>query len=189
MRTPHARDFLIGLAQEHLDREMAPYLADPPRIQADIWERTGQEIPVELIEAYVHEGKVIINKPFWLDFIGNHVDGAARRIYDKGWWRIDAPEGVDFITSDIGIVKFRNRFFEDPVEVRIGWWNSGYHWVMPVSPNIALGIGPDLPHAVVTAERQWVEQVNRLIVDQARRFVYSREFKEWIPPVLGLPLA
>lgn len=45
---------------------------------------------------------VTVNKGVWLDFIGDNIDRAAKRLFGMVWSFLAAPSGCAYITNDVG---------------------------------------------------------------------------------------
>jgi hypothetical protein len=87
------------------------------------------------------------------------------------------PPGHELLLNDVGIVKFRGSFATEPVPFTLGWSGDCHHWLMPLSPHVALTIAPDNKYWLGTGSPGWVEAVNRRLVLDAHRYVYSRGFE------------
>lgn len=175
LRSPKARDFLMSATQQALERDWAALHADPEKLRRVIWEQSGRQLTDEAIEYARSTYRPLVAKPFWFHFMMRQIGPGARRLFAYRWLVVQAPPALEYLTSDIGIVKHIGDF-TNPVEHTIGWWNQAPGWVMPLSPTKALALSPDGECEQGTAEATpaFLEQLNRTMVAQAHRFVYSR---------------
>lgn len=172
LRTPKAKDFLLGITQEGLDQ----YWSDKETVKRDFLKATGVKISNEELEGALAEYKPEVAKPFWLSFMVEHLDRGGERLWNCEWMILRAPDELEFLTSDIGIVKYRGDF-SNPVKPKIGWWNRASGWVVPLAPHRALALQPARSPGLVsaTAWPHFLKRLNRKMAVQAYRFVYSRQ--------------
>ncbi len=181
LRSPKAHDFLMGVTQESLERDWAALHADPEKLRSMIREQSGVEITDEVIEYARSKYRPQVAKPFWFHFMIRQINPGARRLFAYRWLVVQAPPGLEYLTSDIGIVKHIGDF-TNPATHMIGWWNGAPGWVMPLSPTKALALSPDgeREQGAADATPAFLEQFNRTMVAQAHRFVYSRGHHQFI---------
>ncbi len=103
----------------------------------------------------------------------------APGLHSMRWLRGFAPGGVEFLTSDVGIVKCKGR------PDAFTSWDMGFTegrdiWIFPLKPEVALMIapagGPDLSGPL---KPEWIRAVNKHLWVDAYRWVFSRKA---IPP-------
>ncbi len=111
-------------------------------------------------------------KPGWLDYLKESRPIARVNVKGRRWSIVDAPEGEEFLTSDLGIVKSILGPHQ-PVPWYPGTAQFREHWLVPISPRRAIALSPhQAPDPIGTPEI--VRITNRQIIADARRYVYSR---------------
>jgi hypothetical protein len=182
LRSPKARDFLLGQSQKFLDQLKKEMWKDRERVKREIFDEAGLLLSDELYDKIAESVRYEIQKPHWLETMQRQVNTGAERLFGLEWIKLAAPDGLEFLTSDVGVVKFWEGFAR-PAPHTIGWWNQADHWVMPLSPKYAIAFGRAHPRYRNTADARpgLVKRLNRLLVDQARRWVYTRRQEPFVP--------
>lgn len=172
MRTPLARDLILRMFQTELQAEIHSYTDDVRRVRREIWRDQGAWVRLDEIQQYVHTTEVIVPKTAWLNYLGETVNKAGRRIFEMKWHVFEAPGSYDFVTNDVGIVKGRNGF-HDLRSYHMGVTAFPF-WVVPLSPRVALGLAPPYVTGSFRPSNSWVGTVNKRLAHDAHRQVYSR---------------
>lgn len=182
MRTPKVRDFLIPLFQRGISEEWSRMTADRKQLRDDIRRATGTDYTDEELAFHIQTHSVEVNKGVWLDFLLRNVNVAGKRIYRMSWRMVKAPDNYTFLTNDVGIVKFAGSF-EHPVPFVLGFAAARSHWLVPLSRSWALALEPSGKPAneeLVEARPAWIKAINRQLVTDADRFVYSARFHPFV---------
>jgi hypothetical protein len=103
----------------------------------------------------------------------------ADLIYRLPWTLIDAPRGVEFLTSDAPLVKVLTdravpSFFAG------GWLSPSAETTFALSPSTCLAIRPDGIEARIEGKKRWCRDLNKRVVAQANRFVVSRSRDSYV---------
>lgn len=173
MRTPKARDMLVALFQSELDAWYAGLARDLPRLRKSILDATGVDYSERELRDAHGSYSVEVTKGVWLDFIRDNLNRAAERLHHGVWHVVRAPANHEFLTNDIGILKFSGSF-QRPVKYALGFFASRDRWLVPLDPKAALAIGPGDDTTKIRADAAWMDATNDQIVTDAARFVYSR---------------
>lgn len=185
IRSPTARDHVITTLQGMSDH----WWEEQSRVEFKSGlEAAGIPFTDEDLDAAMEDlGRPTVDKSDWLDLISD-LDRATAAVLSLGWILVRAPGGYEFLTNDVGLVKFAGGL-QSPAPPTPGFNSGGTHWVVPLSPKRALAIAPGASR-VVTSTSKMVKDTNRAIVETADRFVYSRlrsEFVEkWWSEAAGL---
>jgi len=171
MRTPLARDHVVGAFQRGLDAEYANLTEDLPSLRQSIRRATGTRYTLARLRELADDHSLECNKGVWLEFILRNVTRVGEILRGKNWYLVRAPSPYEFLTSDLGIVKFA-KSFRRPVGYSFGFSAGRQRWLMPLDPKTSLAIGPTSDSVAVTPA--WLQAVNDQIVADAARFVYSR---------------
>lgn len=179
VRTPRAREFLLRHAQRGLQAHLDERLADVEAGIKSIKEADGIDLTVEEYEELRRKNPVDVEvtPAFWLNFVSRNLSTGARRIFEYQWVLAEAPSGLEFVMSDIGIVKYADGFYT-PRANMLGWSNQTNHWFLPLTPKLGLAIGPGRYPRVTgsgTATRDFVKAFNRSLVFGASRWVFCRQ--------------
>jgi hypothetical protein len=112
----------------------------------------------------------------WISTLRTEPEELALKVEQSGWKVIRAPDGVSFLTPDIGLVKVLKNI-HSPVEYSPGWTDAagGYrHWVFPLDPGALLFISPGIADGVVKrASPKACRAINMRILEQAHRYVFA----------------
>jgi hypothetical protein len=183
LRTPRARATVLQLFQAGIDDWYTGLASDLSRLRSEILETTGTEYSDEELQLYLETYTPQVTKPSWLDFMGGNLNRAGERIYYMGWRVVVAPPKFEFLTNDVGIVKFFGTFSQ-PVSYVLGWAAGRDHWLVPLSAQIALALAPADRGPPRQGKPEWIQRVNRQIVKDAWRFVYSHAYSSGVQPWL-----
>jgi hypothetical protein len=173
MRTPAARDTLVPIFQRELNAWYAGLARDLPRLRKSILDATGVDYSESELGDAHRSYSVEVTKGVWLDFIRDNLNRAAARLHDSVWHVVRAPANYEFLTNDIGIVKF-SASFKRPVNYVLGFFAARDRWLVPLDPKAALAIGPGGDVTRIRAEPSWMDATNTQVVADAARFVYSK---------------
>lgn len=182
MRTPKVRDILVPAFRAEIEREWAEMTRDRSKVRQEILNATGVGYSYEELEHLIGSHNVEVNTGFWLDFLTRNANVAGKRLFDMEWRLVDAPEPYTYLTNDVGIAKFRGSV-GNPVPFAIGFDKGITHWVVPLSPHAALVLSPRTGNRLadpVEARATWAKALNRRLVLDAHRFVYSRWFAPYV---------
>lgn len=180
MRTPRACDYLLRSYQARLDHWYQSWISDLPRLQREIYESQTTTYTIEELREFVAEHHPEADKLAWLEFIQNSVADAAGRIMQMRWEVVDAPAGLEFVTSDLGVVKFFEGF-DRPCTWRMGFSLGVSHWFVPLSSHRGVALIPSTDPRPLKATRSFVKAVNRRLVLDAWRFVFSTKYHKFVP--------
>lgn len=172
LRTPATRDFIMSGAQKQFEADYALRMSDTASIRAAIVADSGVDIPEDEIAALAAAYRPTVAKGFWLDFLHRHTQAALPRLLSMGWTLFHADDATEFITSDIGIVKFRGGW-DRPVPFAPGWWINAEAWFIPLTPKLALAMAPGLKGIEKRAERSYVDVVNGAMAAQSSEFTFA----------------
>lgn len=173
MRTPRARDILVPLFQRELDAWYAGLTRDLPHLRKSILDDTGVNCSESDLRDAHGSYSVEVTKGVWLDFIRDNLNRAAERLHHSVWHVVRAPANYEFLTNDIGIVKFSGSF-KRPVNYALGFFAARDRWLVPLDQKTALAIGPGNDTTQIRADPAWMDATNDQIITDAARFVYSR---------------
>jgi hypothetical protein len=157
--------------------------ADRSKLREDILHATGTDYSDDELEFHIQTHSVEVNKGTWLDFLLNNVNLAGKRIYNMRWSLVEAPDNHSFVTNDVGIVKFAGSF-ERPVSFVLGFAAARTHWLVPLGSKWALALEPSDRASFgdpIQARAHWLKAINRQLVLDADRFVYSEAYHDFVP--------
>ena len=177
LRTPATRDFVMKVAQKGLEGEYDARTADTAALRAAILEDSGVELSDEDIRTLAAEYRPVVTKGLWLEFLRTQTVKAMPRLLAKGWTLIDAEEGTEFLTSDVGILKHHGAW-DRPGPNAPGWWTNADRWLMPLTPRLILAMAPGLLPQEKLAQRSYVDLFNRNVVSYACEFVFASSENE-----------
>jgi uncharacterized protein DUF4238 len=175
LRTPRSKDRVLSLFRAGFDQQWADWRSRPQELAAAIARDSGTLYAPEEILEMLGEFQYEMTPNAWLDFFGSMVNKVAQRLHGMRWLRGYAPEGVEFVTSDVGIVKCHGR--ADAFTT----WDMGFTggrdiWIFPLKPEVALVIAPaGGPSLSGPCRPEWVRAVNKHMWDDAYRWVFSRK--------------
>lgn len=109
----------------------------------------------------------------WLNFIQATVGLARINVKSRRWRLLDAPKGLEFVTNDLGVVKSLVGWHE-PANWEPGTLLGRSFWLVPLSPRRALAIEPTEASDTPRATPEVVRAINRQMLLDARRYVFSR---------------
>lgn len=127
-------------------------------------------------------------KPAWLNYLRETRTIARINVKARTWTIVEATDRTEFITSDLGIAKSLLGPTE-PAPWEPGTILGRAHWIVPISPRLAIAITP--PNAPLPeASSQLVVATNQQLARDARRYVYAHscldsEFFAVAPEVAG----
>lgn len=175
-RVPRMRDVVIKFMSEIGQRILDLSMNHPEAVKKN-FDEMGKPITDEklakMIEGVKAGGiKIEATKAAWLSAatVANEI---AEMLNRMPWTVLDAPAGVEFLTSDAPIVKV----LTDPNVPRMyagGWLSPSAESTFALDPSHTLAIAPDGNEGRFGIRRAWCKDVNTRVVSQARRFVVSR---------------
>lgn len=174
MRTPRAKDYLLRSYQAYLDHWYKSWTSDLPRLQHMIDTTHGTRYSIQELRDLIAEHYPIAEKFAWLEFIKDSVADATGRILKMRWEVVDALDGIEFLTSDLGIVKYFESF-EQPCTWRMGFSLGASHWLIPLSPKRGLALIPSTDHRPLALTKRVVRAANKRLVLDAWRFVFTKD--------------
>lgn len=174
LRTPRAKDRVLSLYRAGFDRQWEDWRSRPHELAAAIARDSGTIYAPEEIVEMLGEYQYEVTSDAWLDFLGSMVNKVGQRLHSMRWLRAYAPQGVEFVTSDVGIVKCQGR------PNAFTSWDMGFTggrdiWIFSLKPEVALVIAPaGGPSLSGPSRPEWVRAVNEHMWDDAYRWVFSR---------------
>lgn len=111
-------------------------------------------------------------KSEWFRFMQRYSTPARLELKSRLWTMLDAPTSMQFVTSDIGIVKAVVGF-ETPVGWEMGFHARRLSWLVPLSPRRALAMTPNDFPAPEPPSASTVAAVNYQFILDAPEFIYS----------------
>lgn len=171
MRTPAVRDLLVP----EFHAAAVGAISDTALTRRELRKQGIHATKREIRQREAGYGKPAaagMAKPAWLSYIQESRGLARMNVKARRWLMIDAPNGTEFITSDLGIAKSRlGPLSPDP-------WAMGTalglaHWVVPLSSRRALTVTPAGYPELLSPSRELVVATNRRLCRDARRFVFS----------------
>jgi hypothetical protein len=171
MRTPIVRDLLVP----ELSRGAAEAGGDARAAQRAL-RRRGREFSLGHIERESRKLQPYLRaqgKAGWLKYIEDQLPAARLNVKARKMTVLDAPDGLEFITSDVGIVKAIGNFAV-PAPWEGGTIGGRFHWLVPLSPARALAVTDQAlpPPSPLTASV--LAGLNHKLILDAREFVYAR---------------
>jgi hypothetical protein len=179
LRTPKAREIVLGIEQRAADSAWAALKRDVPATRARINADGGPDFSDEEITYYLEILAPEAANGAFTAFMARHINDGARRLYAMNWLIVDALIGQDFITSDLGILKFRGGW-HDPVPHALGWIAKAEGWVVPLTPHTALVVAPGGDRGRGIATPEFLSLVNRELAAQAHQLVFARRPTPWV---------
>jgi hypothetical protein len=166
MRTPAVRDLSLAFLQRGIESGW-------PEVVAESLAALQLDASPDAVRVTAAMYAPRVTNAAWLGIIRANLDRVARDIARRPWTIVAAPSGYDWLTSDIGIVKFADDF-DQPVSAGPGWAHGKKRWLFPVTPRIAIAVSPKEAPEYAEARSGWLKVVNRQMVLDARTFVASR---------------
>jgi Protein of unknown function (DUF4238) len=175
-RIPRMRDAVSGLVTQVGERVL-DLLVEHPENMKRTFEDMGTPMSDEdlgrLVEGVKSGGiKIEATKVAWLQS-ASIVTEIATMLDNMPWTVLEAPSGVEFLTSDSPIVKV----VTDPTVPRHlagGWLSPAAESTFALDPSHMLAIRPDGKEGRFGIRKAWCDDVNRRLISHARRFVVSR---------------
>lgn len=182
VRVPRMRDTVQKFMSEVGTRILSIAVEHPEHIQRTLEEAEAPVSDEELekmVEA-VRSGGIDVQatKIPWLSSMAIATE-IADLIYRLPWTLIDAPRGVEFLTSDAPLVKvLTDRAV--PSLFAGGWLSPSAETTFALSPGTCLAIRPDGIEARIEGKKRWCRDVNKRLVAQANRFAVSRRRDSYV---------
>ncbi len=171
MRTPIVRDLLVP----ELSRGAAQAGGDARGAQRAL-SRRGKFFSLARIESVSAKLQPYLRaqgKAGWLKYIEDQLPVATRNVQARTMTVLDAPTGLEFITSDVGIVK-AIASLAAPAPWEGGTIGGRFNWLVPLSPHRALAVTDKAFPAPPALTESDLAAVNRQLILDAREFVYAR---------------
>jgi hypothetical protein len=171
LRTPAVRDLLVP-AFHAVGRRS---LQDTKRARTELLKRGVRTTRGEVERISQRNSARMakeLAKPAWLSYLQNARQIARINVKARRWTVVEAPSGLEFITSDLGIAKSLLGPLQ-PAPWEPGTAIGRAHWIVPISPERAVALTPSqapdpLPSAAL------VHATNQQLILDARRYVYCR---------------
>ncbi len=181
LRVPAIRD-QHGANLEHLFYMTTDILVGHPEHVMEKAEEMG--LPPQQVLAglqAIKDGRFQLRatKVSWLQTLFEVVRGTAPLIAKLPWLVVEAPSGFEFLTSDSPIV----RVLTDrsvPNLCASGWLSPSAETTLVLDPEHVLVIAPEGREGRQLGRPGWCEDVNRRTLEQAYRYVFSRNQADWI---------
>jgi len=184
MRTPKARDLIVGFYHAVAQEQWDMWVRNPQILAEQMAHNSGTRFEPDTVASLLRQFSYRITKGAWLDFIRAFVHQTAERLHQMTWSVAPAPNGTEFITSDLGIAKFSGSPLA-PKPWAIGFEGNRDVWVFPLTPTAALVLAPDAPVSAQPLPAAWPGLVNRQLAQDARRFLYSRNRQPAVQAMMG----
>lgn len=181
-RSQYMRDLVTGFVTE-IAKDFVDVSLQNRDYMKSAFERMGKPISDEkltlMTEAWNRGGVAVeATKIAWLHASKNCFEIAL--MLDRMPWLIaEAPDGVEFLTSDTPIVKILTDRNVPPMYAG-GWLSPSAESTFALDPHHILVIRPDGKEGRVQAPRRWCKDVNSRLVANARRFVVSRSRDDYV---------
>ncbi len=172
LRTPRARDLITALFHAGLQEEWKKWEHDPQSLADAIRKDSGTSYSADEIRDLLSEYDFRVTRDAWLGVAQDMLNKIAKKIYGMTWSYGRAPDGAEFITTDIGIAKCSRPAQFVPWE--LGFAGQREVWVFPLSPEATLVLSPRGRGHAGTLKGEWVRAANARLLADAHRFVYSR---------------
>lgn len=181
-RVTRMRDAITKMVTE-VGRGIMDLAIQHPESMKRTFEEMGKPISDEdlakMIEGYKTGGIVLeATKTPWLASAGVPTQ-IAEMLYRMPWTVLEAPAGIEFITSDTPIVKVVTGP-NVPQWQGVGWLSPSAESTFALDPTHILAIKPDGKEGRFLVNRSWCKDVNSRVVSQARRFVVSRSADSYV---------
>lgn len=187
LRTPRMRDTVSGMVTQVGER-ILDILVEHPENMKRTFEEMGTPMSDEdlgrLVEGVKSGGiKIEATKMAWLQSaaIASEI---ASMLESMPWTVVEAPSGVEFLTSDSPIVKV----VTDPTvpnHFSGGWLSPAAESTFALDPSHMLVIKPDGTEGRFGVRKAWCKDVNSRLISHARRFVVSRSPDAYVEIVAG----
>lgn len=180
MRTPLVRDRLMAFLTENA-------AVNQPRVIAQtIAEYEAEHGPISAdMRSVAEKMDLTPNKNAWLNMMMQRAVRVTLEIIGKvKFFRAHAPRSLEWITNDIGLVKFSGSFTH-PIP-----YISGVHtlvWLMPINQRDALAMAPKSATLTPILRPNDVRNINRRIASDAVRHVYAHSEADWVRKWLKRP--
>lgn len=174
LRTPRAKKRVLSLYRAGLDGTWTGWRSKPDELAAAIARDHGVRHDPAAILEMLDQYQFDVTTNAWLDFIQSMINKVGERIHRMRWLRVYSAEGVDFVTSDVGIVKCDGRA-DAFTSWDMGFTRGRSVWVFPLKPEVSLVITPEgAPARSGPGKAEWIQKVNRDMWNDADRWVFSR---------------
>jgi Protein of unknown function (DUF4238) len=175
-RVPRMKDAIQRFMGEVAQRILRMSVERPESMKRT-FEAMGKPISdadLERLVTSVKNGdmKVKVNKIPWLA-AGEVPTDIAGMLVEMPWAVLEAPGGFEFLTSDCPIAKVVTDSTVPPM-LAGGWLSPSAESTLALDPSHVLLISPNGREGRATASEAWCRDVNRRLVQQAQRFVVSR---------------
>ena len=182
LRVPRVRDAVIKMITE-VGKGILDISVEHPDYMKKTFEKMGKPISDEglskLIEAWKSGGlKVEATKTAWLQAASVAPEIAAM-LTRMPWTVLEAPIGVEFLTSDTPIVKVVTDPTVPPM-LAGGWLSPSAESTFALDPQRILAIKPDGKEGRFGVRKSWCKDVNTRLISQARRFVVSSSRDDYV---------
>jgi len=184
-RVPQMRDQI-----NKLTTEIAQLVLDVSAQNQEYIQKTLDKSEYKLSEddikktiSAIIDGKFEIKatKVSWLHAMRTPID-IASTIYNMPWAIITAPEGFEFLTSDVPVVKILTDR-DVPNIYSGGWLSPSAEGTFALNTKTCLAIRPDGIEGTFVGERIWCKDVNQRLILSARRFVISHRREEFVEKI------
>jgi Protein of unknown function (DUF4238) len=185
LRVPRVRDAVTKMVTE-VGKGLLDISVEHPDYMKRIFEEMGKPISDEelskLIEAWKSGGiKIEATKTVWLQAAPVAIEIAAM-LTRMPWTVLEAPDGVEFLTSDTPIVKVVTDPTVPPM-LAGGWLSPSAESTFALDPHHVLAIKPDGKEGRFGVRKSWCKDVNARLISQARRFVVSSSRDDYVEPI------
>lgn len=175
------RDFVTDIARDFIDVSL-----QNRDYMKSAFEKMGKPMSdddlTKMTEAWNSGGVAVeATKIAWLKSSKISTD-TAKMLYKMPWLIAEAPDGVEFLTSDTPVVKvLTDRRVPD--RFAGGWLSPSAESTFALDPRTILIIRPDGNEGRIEAPRPWCKDVNSRLIAQSRRFVVSRSRDDYVEKV------
>ena len=147
-------------------------------LKADAKQAMGATSSEEEIAA-VDNLTVSVNDEAWLDVIAKGVAKHTETVFNMVWSVVEAPPHFEWISNDHGLVRLGNIELE-PLPLAKNVKHGSPSVFLPVSDRFGIAMMRDDRSISQRNFSQWARKVNRMLVYDAQRFVYSKSFQPFV---------
>lgn len=174
VRTPRARDVILEMFQNGLDREYASWSESPDLLGEQIRERTGRIIARDEMLSLLASYRIEVTVDAWLDFLQSQIERAHHQLLIRAWSVIEAPAGEQFVTNEGGVIKCIGPSMT-PTSWALGFIGGRDTWIIPFSPDVALHISPATIAVRGVVKAPWLYGLQERAWHDAVRYVVARD--------------
>lgn len=127
--------------------------------------------------------EVLLGRGLWLFSIRHVLLNTYRVLNTHTWSILQAPEGMEWITSDNPVVKL-NYYGEGSYDFKGGWGNEGSEIIFPLSPELLLYTQVGNKARMNTVSIELATTLNRFIAENAHRHIFASNPTDGISSII-----